>query len=140
MILTCPACSTKNRVPASRLTDSPTCGSCKTTLVADTPVELDSEADFDDLVRDSPIPVLVDFWAPWCAPCRRVAPELVKLAQAHAGRLLVAKANTDDLPRVAARFEIASIPTLGFFRHGVLERREVGARDRRDIERLFGLA
>ncbi len=139
MILVCPACSAQNRVPAARLTDRPTCGACKAPLDLGVPLEPTDEAEFNELVRDAPLPVLVDFWAPWCGPCRTVAPELAKLARAHEGRLLVAKVNTDELGAVAARFEVASIPTLGLFRRGQLVQREVGARGQRAIEQVFSL-
>jgi thioredoxin 2 len=140
MIVTCSACSTRNRVPVARLVDRPTCGSCKGHLDLGVPLEPASEAEFDELVRDAPLPVLVDFWAPWCGPCRTVAPKIAKLARAHAGRLLVAKVNTDELGGVAARFEVASIPTLALFRGGRLVQREVGARGQRAIEQVFSLS
>jgi thioredoxin len=83
-------------------------------------------AEFDELVRDAPAPVLVDFWADWCGPCRAVAPELEKLAEARSGKVIVAKVDTDALPDVAGRFGIRSIPTMIVFRGG------------REAERLSG--
>jgi len=139
MILSCPACSARNRVPPARLSDRPTCGSCRAPLDLGAPLEVADEAEFDELIRDAPLPLLVDFWAPWCGPCRTVTPEIAKVARAHEGRLLVAKVNTDELGNVAARFEVASIPTLGYFRGGRLVQREVGARGQRAIEQVFSL-
>jgi thioredoxin 2 len=91
-------------------------------------------AEFDELVRDSPLPVLVDFWATWCGPCRAVAPELVKLASARAGRLVIAKVDTDVLADVAGRFGIRSIPTLILFRQGAEVKRLTGAMPAEAIE------
>jgi thioredoxin 2 len=140
MILTCTGCGAQNRVPSARLHEPARCGSCKSPLAVEAPIEVRTEAEFAELTRDCPLPVLVDFWAPWCGPCRTVAPELVQLARAHAGRLIVAKVNTDELGGVAARLDITSIPTLGLYRGGELVQREVGARNRRGIEQVFHLS
>jgi thioredoxin 2 len=91
------------------------------------PVALASAQDFDELVRDSTAPVLVDFWAAWCGPCRTLAPELEKLARERTGRLVVAKVDTEALPALAARFGIQSIPTMIVFRGGKEAERLSGA-------------
>ncbi len=140
MIRTCPACKTNNRIPAARLQETAHCGQCHGLLLPlDSPVPVDDEADFADLVEHSPLPVLVDFWAPWCGPCRRVAPELEQLAAERAGALVLAKVNTDDLSGLARRFRISAIPTLVLFRGGAEVDREAGAMPRTEIVRRFGL-
>lgn len=119
MIVSCAACQTSNRLPASRLDKEARCGSCKSALLPLThPLPVHSTEDFAELLRDSPTPVLVDFWADWCGPCRMVAPELEKIARQKGDSVVVAKVDTDALPAVAGRFEIRSIPTLILFRRG----------------------
>jgi thioredoxin 2 len=98
-----------------------------------------SAADFDELLRDSPAPVLVDFWAAWCGPCRTVAPELEKIATDRAGRVVVAKVDTEALPDVAARFGIRSIPTMIMFRNGKEASRLSGAMPASAIEARLAL-
>ena len=114
---------------ASRSTPSETrCGKCKTALpAAAEPVEVHNEREFDALVRDATNPVVVDFWAPWCGPCRMVAPELARVAAANAGRLVVVKVNTDEVPELGERFRIRSIPTMAVFRGGKEIARTSGA-------------
>ena len=101
---------------------------------------LSSGADFDALIRDSPLPVLVDFWAAWCGPCRAVAPELERLASERAGHVVVAKVDTEALPDVAGRFGIRGIPTMVLFRGGSEAARVSGAMPAEAIAAQLGLA
>jgi thioredoxin 2 len=140
MIVSCATCEKSNRLPASRLDQAARCASCKSTLLPlSHPLPLRSAEDFAELVRDSPTPVLVDFWADWCGPCRMVAPELEKIARQHGQRVVVAKVDTDALPDVAARFEIRSIPTMILFRQGREAQRLSGAMPAPAIVSRLGL-
>ena len=128
MIVECASCSKANRLPAARLRDKARCAACKEALLPITrPIAVQSAADFDELVRDAKLPVLVDFWAEWCGPCRMVGPELVKVADKRADKVTVAKVDTEALPDVAARFGIQSIPTMILFRDGKEAQRLSGA-------------
>jgi thioredoxin 2 len=128
VVVECPSCSRLNRVPAARLGDKARCSACKAPLspVA-RPVTMRSAEDFDELVGNAPVPVLVDFWASWCGPCRTVAPELETIARERAGHLVVAKVDTEALPDVAGRFGIRSIPTMVLMRGGQESKRIAGA-------------
>jgi len=138
IVVACPACGQKNRLAYERLADPVKCGKCKQLLPApNTPIELHSSADFDRLVARSSIPVVVDYWAPWCGPCRMVAPELQKVAARQAGKVLVVKVNTDELQDLGQRFGIRSIPTLAVFAAGKEAARTAGARPAEDIERFI---
>lgn len=140
MIATCNACGRPNRVPAARLADTARCAACKGPLLPlAKPWSAASAAEFDELVAASPLPVLVDFWAAWCGPCRMVAPELEKIAQQRAGQLIVAKVDTEALPELAARFGISAIPTLALFRGGREAQRQSGAMAAPQILARFGL-
>ena len=132
VIVTCTTCGTRNRVPFGRTAK---CGSCRALLTPPgEPLEIPTAQAFDALVNESKTPVVVDFWAPWCGPCRMVAPELAKVAARNAGRLLVVKVNTDALPEVGGRFGIRSIPTLAVFDGGREVTRTTGARPAAEIE------
>ena len=124
----CPHCHATNRLPAERLAQGPNCGQCKAPLFTGQPLELDA-ASFDRHVGRSDLPVVVDFWAPWCGPCKSMAP-----AFAHAATLLepqyrLAKVNTEEAQALAARFGIRSIPTLAIFRGGREIAKQSGAID-----------
>lgn len=136
----CPACAQKNRVPAARVRDKARCAACKAALLPlAAPVAVASAADFDELVRDAPVPVLVDFWADWCGPCHAVAPELEKLARDKTGAVVVAKVDTEALRDVAGRYGIRSIPTMILFSGGKEAKRVSGAMPASAIARELGI-
>jgi len=135
VLIVCPTCGQRNRLVYDRLGDAVRCGKCKTAIGApNAPIEVHSSADFDRLIAASSLPVVVDYWAPWCGPCRMVAPELQKVATRQAGRALVVKVNTDQLPDLGERFGIRSIPTLAVFAGGREASRIVGVRPAEEIE------
>jgi len=139
MLVTCSQCSATNRIPAKRLAESPRCGRCKTALTLDKPIVASSAAEFDELIQGSPLPVVVDFWAAWCGPCRMVAPEIEKLARQRAGKVIVAKLDTEAVPDVAARYSIQGIPAFIAFNDGRETSRAVGAMSAEKLASTLGL-
>jgi thioredoxin 2 len=138
IIATCPSCGAKNRIPLSRLSEGPVCGKCRESLsgVIGTGKPRDvTDSTFDEDVIKYPGTVLVDCWAPWCGPCKMVAPILDQLAHEYRGRARIAKLNTDQNPQISARFGIRSIPTMLIFKKGVQVDRLTGALPKQEIER-----
>ncbi len=134
MHIVCPRCDAVNRIPAQRLEDNPNCGKCHSPLFEAQPVAL-TAASFDRHVGRSDIPVLVDFWAPWCGPCKMMAPQFEQAAAQLEPRLRLAKVDTEAEQALGARFGIRSIPTLALFRGGREIARQPGAMGAADIKR-----
>lgn len=127
MILVCSSCQKKNRVPSSHLADVGRCGACKASLgPLKEPLEV-GEADFLEITREAKVPVLVDFWAPWCGPCRAVAPEVKKAAAMLSGRAIVLKVNTDQNQGLAQRFNVTGIPNFVVLSGGKVIAQQAGA-------------
>ena len=124
--IACAHCGAINRLPVARLGDDPDCGRCHRPLLDGQPIELDDH-NFESFVRQSTLPVLVDIWAPWCGPCRQMAPAFEAAAKQLKGRALLVKLNSDKSPATSARFAIRSIPTLLRLQAGVEQRRASGA-------------
>ncbi|MDB4885684.1 MAG: thioredoxin [Gemmatimonadetes bacterium] len=122
----CPSCHKWNRIDAARATAGPKCGACGAAIPLDQPMHLD-DTSFDRVIAASTLPVMVDFYADWCGPCKMMAPAVDQLARASAGTALVAKLDTEAAPRTAQRFNIRGIPTVIVFRGGREAKRQSGA-------------
>jgi thioredoxin 2 len=133
----CLFCGRLNRVDLGRLPAGPRCGSCKRPLLLDRPIPVNAE-NFDAVLQGTEVPVLVDFYADWCGPCKAIAPMVDDLAQARSGSLLVLKLDTDRFPGISERYGIRGIPTLIAFRGGKESGRVVGLVQRGELEALIG--
>lgn len=135
MIRACQTCGARNRIPGKHLADAGRCGACKAPLPpVSEPIEIDGDS-FDEIARDAKVPVLVDFWAEWCGPCRMAAPEVQQLAREMAGRAIVVKVNTEAHPELAQRFRIRAIPNFVAMRDGKVVQQQAGVVSRSEMRR-----
>lgn len=136
--LRCQFCLSWNRLDAARAADRPKCGKCAKPILLDRPVLLDDES-FDRTIAGSAVPVLVDFYADWCGPCKMMAPAVDSLASRMQGRALVAKLDTDRSPVTAQRFQIRGIPTVIVFEKGKPVRQQSGAMQEQALAGMLGI-
>jgi thioredoxin 2 len=140
MVITCASCGQKNRVGAAKLTSDVRCGTCKQALTPiATPIDVDT-ATFDEIAAQAALPVLIDFWAEWCGPCRRAAPEVKRTAQAMAGKALVLKVDTEAHPDIAARFQVSGIPNFVVLKNGQVVFQQAGLVDATQMMRWLSQA
>ncbi len=138
-IIACAFCGRLNRVDTARVEDRPKCGQCARPMLLDRPVRV-TDADFDRVIGGTDVPVLVDFYADWCGPCKTMAPALDAIASEQRGRVIVAKLDTDANQNTSANFGIRAIPTLILFRNGREVGRETGAVPKSSLEALIARA
>jgi thioredoxin 2 len=136
MLRPCPLCGVTNRIPGARLSDKGRCGACKGEFPPlNVPLDVTGEREFDEIVKGAKVPVLVDFWAAWCGPCRMVAPEVARAASELAGRAVVLKVDTEQNPELAARYQVRSIPNFAVFYGGAKALQQAGAVDGSTLRR-----
>ena len=136
MELVCPDCGAVNRVPAERLQQQPKCGKCGAEVLPARPIDL-TATNFDKFITRNELPVLVDFWAPWCGPCRMLGPVIEEMANDYAGKVKVCKLNTDEAQDTAAKYNISAIPTILIFKGGKVVNELVGMQKKEELKKIL---